>query len=599
MKQRLFLGTLLIVASCSSPKEKIPDLMPPSDTRNSKVVLYQMMTRLFGNVVTTNKRYGTKEENGVGKFNDITDKALSEIKGLGVSHIWFTGVIEHATLSEYPEHGIPADDADVVKGRAGSPYSIKDYYDVAPDLAEDVTNRMKEFEQLVDRTHKAGLRVVIDFVPNHVARKYKSNVKPAGVRDLGEGDDLTVSFRRDNNFYYLPGQSFQPPRGYNPLGVTTSANENRKFEETPAKVTGNGNITASPDVNDWFEAVKVNYGLDIFNNYAPNFEPVPATWYQMRDILMFWCSKGVDGFRCDMAEMVPVEFWAWAVPQVKEKYPDVLFIAEIYQPHLYRDYIKKGRFDYLYDKVQLYDTLRLLMAQQSSSTAVAGIQQSLSGINGNMVHFMENHDEHRIASRFFANDPWKAVPAMLVSALIDQGPVMIYFGQEVGEPAVGVAGFEEDNGRTTRFDYWGVAEHQKWVNNKNYDGGQLDDSQRQLRQFYSDILTFAGTNPAIVAGEYTDLTVDNVTRGNFNDKVVVFGRSAGEERLIVIASFNPAAVSIKVEIPDAAAQILGLKKGNDYVGRDLLRSGTDVGLDADLTFEVDVPAFSGFVLKIK
>ena len=573
--------------------------MPPGDARKSKIILYQMMTRLFGNVVTVNKPHGTKEENGVGKFNDITDKALTEIKGLGVTHIWYTGVIEHATLSDYPDLGILADDADVVKGRAGSPYSIKDYYDVDPDLAVDVPNRMKEFEQLVDRTHRAGLQVVIDFVPNHVARKYKSDTKPEGVKDLGEEDDLTVGFRKDNNFYYLPGQSFQPPRDHKPLGATIFANEDRKFEETPAKVTGNGAMTPSPSANDWFEAVKINYGIDIFNNNAQSFNPVPNTWNKMLDILMYWSSKRVDGFRCDMAEMVPVEFWNWAVPQVKEKYPHVMFIAEIYQPAIYRDYIKKGHFDYLYDKVQLYDTLRLLMAQKSSSVAVAQIQQSLLGINANMVHFMENHDEHRIASRFFAGDPWKAVPAMLVSALIDPGPVMIYFGQEVGEPALGAAGFGQDDGTTTRFDYWGVAEHQKWLNNKNYDGAALDDGQRALRLFYSDILTLASTNPAIVAGEYVDLTADNVSRGNFNDKIVVFGRVSGEERLIVIANFNPVVTHVKVEVADSAAETLGLNRDNDYVGRDLLRSGTDVGLDGNLTFEVDVAPYNGLVLKIK
>jgi glycosidase len=297
--------------------------------------------------------------------------------------------------------------------------------------------------------------------------------------------------------------------------------------------------------------------------------------------------------------MVPVEFWNWAVPQVKEKYPDVIFIAEIYQPHLYRDYIKKGKFDFLYDKVQLYDTLRLMMGQRSSSTALPQIQQSLDGINDRMVHFMENHDEQRIASRFFAGDPWKAVPAMLVSALIDGGPVMIYFGQEVGEPAAGAPGFETDNGVTTKFDYWGVPEHQKWVNDRNFDGGKLDDSQKALRQFYGDVLNFAATQPAIISGDYIDLTASNVAAGNISDRHVVFARVTGEERLVIVASFNTELSRIKVKIPDDAASKMGLIKGGDYLGRDLLRSGTDVGLNADLEFEVDVPPYSGLILKIK
>jgi glycosidase len=597
MKHLLFLGVALLVAACTTPKEKIPDVVPASGGK-SKIVIYQMMTRLFGNIGATNKIYGTRDENGVGKFNDINEAALKGIRELGATHVWYTGVIEHATLSDNSSFGIPADDPDVVKGRAGSPYSIKDYYDVDPDLAVAVPDRMKEFQQLVDRTHKAGLQVIIDFVPNHVARKYKSDASPKGVKDFGEEDDLTVAFRRDNNFYYLPGQAFRPPAAYNPLGYQTLPGEDRKFEEAPAKVTGNGAATATPGVDDWFEAVKLNYGIDIFNNGAKNFEPVPNTWQKMLDILLFWADKKVDGFRCDMAEMVPVEFWNWAVPQVKGKYPGVIFIAEIYQPALYRDYIKKGRFDYLYDKVQLYDTLRLMTVTKSSSTSIAQIQESLSGINAHMVHFLENHDEHRIASKYFAGDPWKAVPAMMVSALVDQGPVMIYFGQEVGEPALGAAGFGQD-GRTTAFDYWGVPEHQKWVNNKQYDGGRLDDSQRALRQFYSDILTLAGTNPAIVAGDYVDLTADNVAAGNFTDRFVVFARVSGDERLIVIASFDPANKRIKVALPLAAADKLGLKAGGDYLGRDLLRSGTDIGLDANLAFEVDVPAYNGLVIKIK
>ena len=141
------------------------------------------MTRLFGNQTTTNKAYGTLEENGVGKFNDINETALKGIKELGTTHVWFTGVLEHATLSDNTKLGIPLDDADVVKGRAGSPYAIKDYYDVNPDLAVDIKNRVQEFEQLINRTHAQGMKVIIDFVPNHVARFYKSEAKPEGVKD--------------------------------------------------------------------------------------------------------------------------------------------------------------------------------------------------------------------------------------------------------------------------------------------------------------------------------------------------------------------------------------------------------------------------------
>ena len=336
---------------------------------SGKMVVYQLMTRLFGNKTSTNKTFGTIEENGVGKLNDISEAALKSIKDMGATHVWYTGVLEHAVLTDYTRFGIPLDDADVVKGRAGSPYAIKDYYDVNPDLAVDVKNRMQEFESLIGRTHSQSLKVIVDFVPNHVARSYKSDAKPEGVKDLGESDDKTVLFSAKNNFYYLPGQSFKvPSRATTSSGGTTSMDG--KFEETPAKVTGNDQFTASPGVNEWFETVKLNYGVDIQQNRKTYFDPVPDTWVKMKDILVFWANKKVDGFRCDMSEMVPVEFWQWAIPQVKEVNADIIFIAEIYNPAEYKNYLQKGKFDFLYDKVQLYDTLRFLLKGERSATDI-------------------------------------------------------------------------------------------------------------------------------------------------------------------------------------------------------------------------------------
>ncbi|MFM8833646.1 MAG: alpha-amylase family protein, partial [Cytophagales bacterium] len=529
------------------------------------MVVYQMMTRLFANTNTTNKFYGSVEDNGVGKMNDINDAALKGIKGLGVTHLWYTGIIEHALLTDYSKNGIAIDDAGVVKGKAGSPYAIKDYYDVNPDLAVDVANRMKEFESLVARTHAQELKVIIDFVPNHVARAYKSDARPAGVKDLGEGDDITVSFRPTNNFYYLPGQDFvAPKRPYQPEAPKSDG----KFVENPAKVTGNNQFTATPNLGDWFETVKLNYGVDYQNGEKKHFEPVPNTWEKMRDILVYWADKKIDGFRCDMAEMVPVEFWQWVIPQVKKVNPQIVFIAEIYNPTQYRNYIDNGQFDFLYDKVQLYDTLRLLVNQRAHSDGIPKIQESLTGINYNMLHFLENHDEQRFASPFFAGDAWKAVPAMVVSACIDEGPIMIYFGQEVGEPGAKSEGFSGDDGRTTMFDYWGVPQHQKWVNNLQYDGGQLSDEQKQLRQFYGDILTLAANNQAIAQGKYADLTVFNRQKENFSSMVHVFVRYHGEEKLIIVSNFNTKTEGVKIQIPESLERDLGLKHGTAYVGRD-------------------------------
>ena len=599
LKFTRFIVILLILFGCSSRKERIPDTQP-MQASSDKMVVYQLMTRLFGNTVTTNKPYGTIEENGVGKFNDINNKALNGIKELGVTHVWYTGVIEHAILTDYTKFGIPLDDADVVKGRAGSPYSIKDYYDVNPDLAVDVPNRMKEFEQLVDRTHQSGLKALIDFVPNHVARAYRSDVKPEGVKDLGENDDKTVSFRPTNNFYYLPGQSFQVPKGYNSLGEGNSfPTKDGKFDETPAKATGNDQFTASPGVNEWFETVKLNYGVDLLNNRKTYFDSIPNTWIKMKDILIFWASKKVDGFRCDMAEMVPVEFWRWAIPQVKAINPEIIFIAEIYNPDQYRNYLEQGRFDYLYDKVLLYDTLRLLINQQASTGDVPKIQQRLSGINQSMLHFLENHDEQRIASPFFARDPWKAIPALVISAFIDTAPMMIYFGQEVGEAGAGVEGFSGDDGRTTHFDYWGVPEHQKWMNGGKFDGGALSDEQKQLRQLYGDILTLASKNPAVNQGIYADLTEYNLSQGNINHQIHAFVRGFKEERLLIVSGFNEKTLKIKIQLSDEAVREFKLQQGATYMGRDLLRSGAEIGLSSNFSFELDVPPYSSFIFKIK
>lgn len=589
---------VMSLAGCSAPQDKIPDT-PMVTEPPKKMVVYQLMTRLFGNTKTTNKNYGTMEENGVGKFSDLNETALMGIKELGVTHVWFTGVIEHALLTDYSADGIPPDDADVVKGRAGSPYAIKDYYDVNPDLATDVKNRMSEFEALIQRTHLAGMKVIIDFVPNHVARGYKSDAQPAGVKDLGEGDDTSVAFKASNNFYYLPGTKFQPPARYNPLGSQTVSTEDKQFVEEPAKVTGNDKFTATPSVDDWFETVKLNYGVDIQDNRKTHFDPIPSTWEKMKDILVFWAGKQVDGFRCDMAEMVPVEFWNWAIPQVKAVNPEIIFIAEIYNPAQYRNYIETGKFDYLYDKVQLYDTLRLLVNGKSNTADIATIQKSLAGINGKMLHFLENHDEQRFASPFFAGDYWKAVPAMVISATIDTGPMMIYFGQEVGEPGAGNEGFQGEDGRTTIYDYWGVPQHQKWVNGGKYDGGLLSDDQKALRQFYGDILTFASTNPAITQGAYYDLTVYNQQQGNINRQVHAFARISGDERLVIVSGFNDKPMQVKIKLTEEVMQAMEWKPSEVYVGRDLLRSGMDIGLDATGTFEVDLPAFTAYIFKIK
>ncbi len=595
----MLLVTAVVCSSCTTKKEKIPpaNMEASSDRR---VVIYQIMTRLFGNKVTTHKPHGTKEENGVGKFNDINDAALKSIKEMGITHVWYTGVIEHATLSDYREFGIPLDDADVVKGRAGSPYAIKDYYDVAPDLAVNVKQRMNEFEKLVDRTHANGLKVLIDFVPNHVARFYHSDAKPNGVKDFGTDDDKTITFNANNNFYYLPGESFQVPKGYTPIGKgNIFPTLDGKFEETPAKATGNDQFTASPGINEWFETVKLNYGIDIQNQRQRHFDPIPNTWLKMKDILIYWTNKKVDGFRCDMAEMVPVEFWGWVIPQLKVVNPDLVFIAEIYNPSQYKNYITNGHFNYLYDKVELYDTLRLLLEGKSNTRAIHEIHQRQQTIDKHLVHFMENHDEQRLASKYFANGIWKAMPAMVVSATLDRGPLMIYFGQEVGEAAAGAEGFSNDDGRTSIFDYCHVPEHQKWMNGGKFNGDSLSLEQKQLRQLYSDLLALAGQNAALTHGDYIDITAYNIDKKNFTDEVIAFMRYTGEEKLLIIAGFNEKPLPVTIQISPAAVAAIGLDPTVSYIARDMLHKNDEVGFDKNLGFPFIMKPYSAYIFKLK
>lgn len=561
MSKLLIFVILLGLFACATPKEQ---MQPENSMQESteKMVIYQVFTRLFGNTNATNKPYGTIEENGVGKMDDFTDKALSQIKSLGITHIWYTGIIEHALLTDYREYNIHLDDADVVKGRAGSPYAIKDYYDINPDLATDVNERMSEFESLVDRTHNNGMKVIIDFVPNHVARFYQSDVRPDGVTDLGEKDDSSVSFSQQNNFYYIVGEAFQVPANYEALGHLKHATKDTFYSEKPAKATGNDVFSATPSVDDWFETVKLNYGVDYLNNRNTYFDPVPDTWVKMLEILTFWANKGVDGFRCDMAEMVPVEFWEWVIPQIKEINPEIAFIAEVYNPQQYRNYIERGKFDYLYDKVDLYDTLKSIIQNRATTDDITQIWQRQEGIAPNMLRFLENHDEQRLASPYFAGKAENGIPAMVLSATMQTGPVMIYFGQEVGEPGAGVAGFSGEDGRTTIFDYWGVPEHQKWVNDGKYDGGKLSPEQRELRKFYQFVLTMCNKYPAIAKGDFFDLQYFNRSDEftGYSNKVYAYLRHHENDRLLIVLNFNTNhGETAKVKIPAHALNLMGLE----------------------------------------
>ncbi len=564
------------------------------DSKNEKMIIYQIFTRLFGNDNTQCKPHGTIEENGCGKFRDFNAKALKEIQKLGATHIWYTGVIAHATQTDYSAFSLLPDHPAVVKGKAGSPYAIKDYYDVDPDLATNVNKRMSEFEALVERTHQAGLKMIIDFVPNHVARQYNSAAKPRNVQDLGANDDTSNAFDPQNNFYYIPGTSFQGQFDLQGPAETP-------YSEIPAKATGNDRFDAYPSVNDWYETVKLNYGVDYMGGGARHFDPLPGTWKKMVQILKFWAKKGIDGFRCDMAEMVPVEFWHYAIREVKKQYPHILFIAEVYNPGEYRNYIFNGGFDYLYDKVGLYDTLRAIVCGQQTAKAITGCWQSLEGIQEKMLNFLENHDEQRIASDFFAGDPLKALPALLVSATMHTNPFMLYFGQELGERGMDEEGFSGRDGRTTIFDYWSVDTLRNWHNEGRYDSELLTEAQRSLRAYHVRLLNLCRTEAALHSGIFYDLMYVNYENKAFNaDRQYAFLRKHEGELLIVVANFEPTAQQVEIHIPAHAFEYLGIKPKKSIKAKDLLTgSAENIILQPDGCLSTELPPYGGKVLKVK
>ncbi len=557
----------------------------------SKFVIYQVLPRLFGNICTTNKHNGSIEENGCGKFNNFTSKALSEIKSLGITHIWYTGIIKHATLTDYSSNGILNDHPAVVKGNAGSPYAIKDYYDVDPDLAENVETRMNEFEELVKRTHNSGMKVIIDFVPNHVARQYHSDAKPTGILDLGEKDHSNWAFSPLNNFYYLPGQAFSPQ--FNVQG----------YQEFPAKATGNDQFTASPSQNDWYETVKLNYGINYMEGHQKQFNPIPDTWHKMLDILLYWGSKNVDGFRCDMAEMVPVEFWSWAISKVKEQYPEIIFIAEVYKPSEYRNFICNGKFDYLYDKVGLYEILRNVTSRNYPVREITNAWQSLDGIENKMLNFLENHDEQRIASGFFSGDGMYAQPAMIVSATLTQAPVMIYSGQELGERGMDSEGFSGMDGRTSIFDYWGVKSIQNWSNGGKYDGKLLTTEQKELRAFYQKLLNITLTEKAITDGQMYDLEFANFDTPKFNThEQYAYFRKYNDELLLVVLNFDDKPLDTEVHFPFEVFQYLGIEEGQNYTVVNLMDESEKyplLTLSSNHAFVSYMAPWKGLILKLK
>jgi len=522
---------------------------------SNKLIIYQMMFHLWGNTNLNPQKNGNSVTNGTTKFNDVSNKALVCLHAKGYTHLYTTGIIEHATKEDYTKLGIPLDHSSIVKGNCGSPFAIKDYFDVNPFLASNPENRLDEFNLMVKRIHENKLKIILDFVPNHLARNYQSDNKPEGVVDFGFNDRNDVEFSPQNNFYYLPGTQFTVPY-HAEIDVNTQA-----YVEIPAKASGNNVFSAQPTIHDWFETVKLNYGIDYHNEGHIHFDPIPNTWYKMLEVLTYWTNFGVDGFRCDMAEMVPVEFWAFVIPKIKVINPELIFIAEIYQPNLYANYIYKGHFDYLYDKVGLYDSLRNLMEQnnEAHTSSITRVWQQESGeFSNKMLRFLENHDETRINSvGFAAHNIWSTIPAMLITATLHGGPFMIYAGQEFGEKANEIEGFNDADDRTTMFDFWRIDTHQRWFNHGAMNNQLLTNQEIELDYFYQQLFKFAKNSTAVQIGQFFDLQY--AQNESYPSKFVYsYLRYSNDEKLLFINNFHPTdTLSFKIKIPDLAFELMG------------------------------------------
>lgn len=527
---------------------------------------------------------GTLQQNGSGKFNDFTPDLLNKIASLGINTIWYTGILEMATKTDWSDYGIIPDNKHIVKGEAGSPYAIKDYYDVDPSLATDINKRQEEFDALINRTHQAGMKVIIDFVPNHTARKYNSDSNPEDTEQFGLNDDTTLCFSPTNDYYYITNQQFSP---------TFDVSSAPAYVEFPSKATGNDCFTAFPSINDWYETVKLNYGVD-YTTGQTHFWPIPPLWHKMVHILLYWLKRGVDGFRCDMVHMVPLEFWHWAILKIREQYPDAIFIGEIYNIEQYRPYIHYGGFDYLYDKVGLYDTLVGIERYNYSAARLTGCWQALEGISNHMLNFLENHDEVRFGSPEFGGNPLTVTPALVVSSMFSNGPFMIYFGQEIGECGQEAEGFSGYNNRTTIFDYWSYSSFRRMLT------GHLNSQESWLRELYTKILTMCNSQPALQHGSFFDLMYVNLNHAGFNPHTqFAFIRSAPGQTLLIVANFSNAPATCELIIPELAFTMMNIKPCKDICLKELLSESTiHTTLAPNVATKLELPPKGALVISL-
>lgn len=539
-----------------------------------KVIIYQMLPRLWGNVGGKNIKNGTLKDNGCGKFSSIDTISLEYLRSLGVSHVWYTGIIRHATAED--SDGCTPSSADWVKGRAGSPYSITDYYDVNPYLADEPENRMEEFHKLVERTHAAGLKVIIDFVPNHVARDYgrfaAAHPAPTGMAALGESDDKSVHWKDSNDFFYYPGI---------PLALPI---QNQTYMEMPAMASGNS-YTSSPGVNDWYDTIKLNY-----------CDSHTETWEKMYDIVNFWAGQGVDGFRCDMVELVPPAFFKWLISRIKKDRPDLLFVAEVYQKTLYSKYIREIGFDLLYDKSGIYDTLRAIVEKNAkdsgvpvedwqSAKRITWNWQSLGDLQPYMLNFLENHDEQRFASDFFGCDAKNSYAALYTALYLNNAPFMLYAGEEVGERGMDNEGFSGRDGRTSIFDWWAPSSLTRLYKYIHGEKEALAPEEETMLDTYRKALKFAAEDNAVSKGTFYDLCYCNYASDGFNpDRHFAFLRDFKDETLLIVCNFSKNDAEMRISIPEHAFSWMKMPESE--------------GFNHTTPVSVHVPATNGVIIKL-
>lgn len=539
-----------------------------------KVIIYQMLPRLWGNIGGKNIKNGTLKDNGCGKFSSIDTISLEYLRSLGVSHVWYTGIIRHATAED--SAGCTLSSADWVKGRAGSPYSITDYYDVNPYLADEPENRMEEFHKLVERTHAAGLKVIIDFVPNHVARDYgrfaAAHPAPTGMAALGESDDKSAHWKDSNDFFYYPGI---------PLALPI---QNQTYMEMPAMASGNS-YTSSPGVNDWYDTIKLNY-----------CDSHTETWEKMYDIVNFWAGQGVDGFRCDMVELVPPAFFKWLISRIKKDRPDLLFVAEVYQKTLYSKYIREIGFDLLYDKSGIYDTLRAIVEKNAkdsgvpvedwqSAKRITWNWQSLGDLQPYMLNFLENHDEQRFASDFFGCDARNSYAALYTALYLNSAPFMLYAGEEVGERGMDNEGFSGRDGRTSIFDWWAPSSLTRLYKYIHGEKEALAPEEETMLDTYRKALKFAAEDNAVSKGTFYDLCYCNYASDGFNpDRHFAFLRDFEDETLLIVCNFSKNDADMKISIPEHAFNWMKMPES------EVFNHTTPVS--------VHVPATNGVIIKL-